>query len=86
MEGVLYKWTNYYNGWQPRWFVLDGGVLSYYDHKEDVRKGSKGSLKMAVCEIQGSQCAMHEKQETKKQPAQTKEGRLSLKSWVFKAD
>ncbi|CAN0358139.1 unnamed protein product [Lampetra fluviatilis] len=52
MEGVLYKWTNYYNGWQPRWFVLDGGVLSYYDHKEDVRKGSKGSLKMAVCEIQ----------------------------------
>ncbi|KAG8559485.1 hypothetical protein GDO81_017355 [Engystomops pustulosus] len=51
MEGALYKWTNYITGWQPRWFVLDNGILSYYDSQDDVCKGSKGSIKMAVCEI-----------------------------------
>uniref|UniRef100_A0A1A8GGB1 Pleckstrin homology domain containing, family A (Phosphoinositide binding specific) member 8 n=1 Tax=Nothobranchius korthausae TaxID=1143690 RepID=A0A1A8GGB1_9TELE len=52
MEGVLYKWTNYISGWQPRWFVLDGGILSYYDSQEDAWKGCKGSIKVSVCEIQ----------------------------------
>uniref|UniRef100_A0A1A7Z818 Pleckstrin homology domain containing, family A (Phosphoinositide binding specific) member 8 n=1 Tax=Iconisemion striatum TaxID=60296 RepID=A0A1A7Z818_9TELE len=52
MEGVLYKWTNYISGWQPRWFVLDGGTLSYYDSQEDAWKGCKGSIKVSVCEIQ----------------------------------
>ncbi|XP_058866948.1 pleckstrin homology domain-containing family A member 8 isoform X2 [Acipenser ruthenus] len=52
MEGVLYKWTNYLSGWQPRWFVLVGGTLSYYDSQEDAWKGCKGSIKMSVCEIQ----------------------------------
>ncbi|KAM8858490.1 pleckstrin homology domain-containing family A member 3 isoform 2-T2 [Spinachia spinachia] len=51
MEGVLYKWTNYMTGWQPRWFVLEGGVISYYDSEDDVVKGSKGSIKMSVCDI-----------------------------------
>ncbi|XP_038607688.1 pleckstrin homology domain-containing family A member 3 [Tachyglossus aculeatus] len=51
MEGSLDKWTNYLTGWQPRWFVLDNGILSYYDSQDDVCKGSKGSIKMAVCEI-----------------------------------
>ncbi|XP_067287601.1 pleckstrin homology domain-containing family A member 3 [Pseudorasbora parva] len=51
MEGVLYKWTNYMTGWQPRWFVLDNGIISYYDSEDDVCKGSKGSIKMSVCEI-----------------------------------
>uniref|UniRef100_A0A3B3YIK1 PH domain-containing protein n=1 Tax=Poecilia mexicana TaxID=48701 RepID=A0A3B3YIK1_9TELE len=53
MEGMLYKWTNYISGWQPRWFVLDGGTLSYYDSQEDAWKGCKGSIKISVCEIQG---------------------------------
>uniref|UniRef100_A0A8C5MQJ5 Pleckstrin homology domain-containing family A member 8 n=1 Tax=Leptobrachium leishanense TaxID=445787 RepID=A0A8C5MQJ5_9ANUR len=52
MEGILYKWTNYLSGWQPRWFLLYGGILSYYDSKEDAWKGCKGSIQMAVCEIQ----------------------------------
>ncbi|XP_022050200.1 pleckstrin homology domain-containing family A member 8 isoform X1 [Acanthochromis polyacanthus] len=52
MEGVLHKWTNYISGWQPRWFVLDGGTLSYYDSQEDAWKGCKGSIKISVCEIQ----------------------------------
>ncbi|XP_040208872.1 pleckstrin homology domain-containing family A member 8 isoform X2 [Rana temporaria] len=52
MEGILYKWTNYLSGWQPRWFLLCGGILSYYDSQEDAWKGCKGSIQMAVCEIQ----------------------------------
>ncbi|XP_069505017.1 pleckstrin homology domain-containing family A member 8 [Ambystoma mexicanum] len=52
MEGELHKWTNYYSGWQPRWFLLCGGILSYYDSREEAWKGSKGSIQMAVCEIQ----------------------------------
>ncbi|GFR85652.1 pleckstrin homology domain-containing family A member 8 [Elysia marginata] len=51
MEGVLLKWTNYLSGWQPRWFILDNGVLSYYKSQEDVNNGCKGSIKMAVCDI-----------------------------------
>ncbi|XP_020792880.1 pleckstrin homology domain-containing family A member 8 isoform X1 [Boleophthalmus pectinirostris] len=51
MEGMLYKWTNYISGWQPRWFVLEGGTLSYYDSQEDAWKGCKGSIKISVCEI-----------------------------------
>ncbi|CAH1249629.1 PLEKHA8 [Branchiostoma lanceolatum] len=51
MEGVLWKWTNYLSGWQPRWFVLDNGVLAYYKSQEEVHQGSKGALKMSVCEI-----------------------------------
>lgn len=61
MEGSLLKWTNYLSGWQPRYFVLDRGILSYYDSQDDVGKGSKGSIKMAVCEIrvhQGDTCRM----------------------------
>uniref|UniRef100_A0A8C5C0K8 PH domain-containing protein n=1 Tax=Gadus morhua TaxID=8049 RepID=A0A8C5C0K8_GADMO len=53
MEGILYKWTNYMTGWQPRWFVLEDGTISYYDSEDDVGKGSKGSIKMSVCDIKG---------------------------------
>jgi len=42
-----------FEGWQPRWFVLKGGTLSYYDSQEDAWKGCKGSIKISVCEIQG---------------------------------
>lgn len=51
MEGVLLKWTNYLTGWQPRWFVLDNGNLSYYKSQEEVNLGCKGSFRMAVCDI-----------------------------------
>eukprot|EP01135_Chromosphaera_perkinsii_P006008 Nk52_evm3s379 gene=Nk52_evmTU3s379 len=39
LEGQLEKWTNYASGWQPRWFVLDNGILSYYTspHSRDCR-------------------------------------------------
>lgn len=51
MEGVLWKWTNYWNGWQQRWFVLDKGILTYYKSQEEVNQGCKGSVKVAACEI-----------------------------------
>jgi len=51
MEGILWKWTNYLSGWQPRWFILDYGVLAYYRSQEDVHLGSRGSVKMSSCEI-----------------------------------
>lgn len=51
MEGTLWKWTNYFSGWQPRWFVLENGILSYYKSQDDVVNGCKGSIKMAVCDV-----------------------------------
>uniref|UniRef100_A0A8C2XIU1 PH domain-containing protein n=1 Tax=Cyclopterus lumpus TaxID=8103 RepID=A0A8C2XIU1_CYCLU len=46
-----------YIRWQPRWFVLESGVISYYDCEDDVGKGSKGSIKMSVCDIKGQTAA-----------------------------
>ncbi|CAG9096463.1 unnamed protein product [Plutella xylostella] len=51
MEGILWKWTNYWNGWQTRWFVLENGILSYYKSQEEVSQGCKGSVKVSVCQI-----------------------------------
>lgn len=55
MEGILWKWTNYWNGWQTRWFVLENGILSYYKSQEEVKQGSKGSVKVSVCQINVNQ-------------------------------
>ncbi|XP_054257946.1 pleckstrin homology domain-containing family A member 3-like isoform X2 [Macrosteles quadrilineatus] len=51
MEGVLWKWTNYWNGWQTRWFILEDGILSYYLSQEEVSQGCKGSMKVSALEI-----------------------------------
>jgi len=52
MEGTLLKWTNYYNGWQPRYFFLnDTGVLSYYKSRELIHEGCKGSCLVLACEV-----------------------------------
>lgn len=31
MEGTIYKWGNYFSGWQKRYFVLNKDQLTYYD-------------------------------------------------------
>jgi hypothetical protein len=41
-------------GWQPRWFILEDGVLSYYKSEEEVNQGCKGSVCVAACEISGN--------------------------------
>lgn len=40
-------------GWQPRWFILDKGILAYYKSQDEVGQGCKGSVKLACCEIDG---------------------------------
>lgn len=51
MEGQLWKWTNYWNGWQSRWFILEDGILSYYKSYDEVSQGCKGSINVSACEI-----------------------------------
>jgi hypothetical protein len=38
-------------GWQSRWFILEGGILSYYKSYDEVSQGCKGSLNISACEI-----------------------------------
>jgi hypothetical protein len=52
MEGSLYKWTNYWNGWQLRYFVLKDGVLYYYNNQEDSKSGGyKRSFKISMFDM-----------------------------------
>ena len=53
MTILLIKIIASISGWQPRWFVLEVGVLAYYKSQEEVGLGSRGSVKMACCEISG---------------------------------
>lgn len=50
---MIYDIHSPVSGWQPRWFVLDQGVLAYYKSQEEVNQGSKGSVKLSACEIVG---------------------------------
>nr|CAB3264940.1 pleckstrin homology domain-containing family A member 8-like [Phallusia mammillata] len=51
IEGIVYKWTNYWGGWQPRWLVLHNGILSYYNSEEEVGKGCRASIKISASDI-----------------------------------
>ena len=54
MEGNLLKWTNYWMGWQLRWFVLKDGVLSYYNNQNESKSGGcKRSFKIFLFDIIG---------------------------------
>ncbi len=53
MEGNLLKWTNYWMGWQPRYFVLKDGILCYYNNKTDIVNGAKRSFKIFMFDIIG---------------------------------
>ncbi len=58
MEGNLYKWTNYWNGWQQRYFVLKEGILTYYNNKEESKNGGcKRSFKISMFDIIGNKSA-----------------------------
>lgn len=47
VAGVLHKWVNYGKGWRSRWFVLEGGVLSYYKLRAGGAAAAKASLAAA---------------------------------------
>ncbi|KAJ3862970.1 hypothetical protein EV359DRAFT_82831 [Lentinula novae-zelandiae] len=46
--GYLLKYTNLAKGYNPRWFVLRGGVLSYYRRQEDETVASRGFKSIVV--------------------------------------
>ncbi|KAF2346431.1 Pleckstrin domain [Trinorchestia longiramus] len=46
MKGWLYKWTNYLKGYQKRWFVLSGGLLSYYRNQAEAQHTCRGNLSL----------------------------------------
>jgi len=43
-------------GWQPRWLVLQNGILSYYNSPDEVGKGCRASMKIAASDIIGKVC------------------------------
>ncbi|ELK32544.1 Oxysterol-binding protein 1 [Myotis davidii] len=51
LEGWLFKWTNYAKRYQPRWFVLSNGLLSYYRSKADMRHSCRGTINLATASI-----------------------------------
>ena len=53
MEGLLFKWTNYINGWQQRYFSLQDGILSYFASESDIDTGCKGALRVSACDVVG---------------------------------
>ncbi|KAL3311065.1 Collagen type IV alpha-3-binding protein [Cichlidogyrus casuarinus] len=44
--GRLYKWTNFVNGWQERYFVLHDGMFYYYRNSEEEHNGCRGSVNL----------------------------------------
>ncbi|KAF8724406.1 hypothetical protein AX14_008859 [Amanita brunnescens Koide BX004] len=46
LKGYLNKYTNVAKGYSTRWFVLRGGILSYYRHQADETVSSRGSISM----------------------------------------
>eukprot|EP00056_Hartaetosiga_gracilis_P010365 m.152451 g.152451 ORF g.152451 m.152451 type:complete len:859 (+) comp13302_c0_seq1:185-2761(+) len=51
MEGVLAKWTNYFHGWQERYFVLQKGNLSYFKSKEHTTKVCRGTMDLSHAKV-----------------------------------
>ncbi|KAK9246905.1 Oxysterol-binding protein-domain-containing protein [Lipomyces tetrasporus] len=51
MKGYLKKWTNYTGGYKLRWFVLEGGILSYYKHQDDTGTACRGSINMRIATL-----------------------------------
>ncbi|GAA5851448.1 hypothetical protein JCM8547_001098 [Rhodosporidiobolus lusitaniae] len=51
LKGYLSKWVNMAKGYRSRWFVLDNGVLSYYQSQEDEGKATRGSIAMSVAQL-----------------------------------
>lgn len=41
---VCLQWTNYIHGWQDRWIVLKGNILSYYRSADEKEYGCRGSI------------------------------------------
>lgn len=51
-SGILEKWTNYWLGWQPRFFSLENGILSYYQSEDEVVNGAKSAIRISGADVQ----------------------------------
>lgn len=51
LRGTLWKWTNYIQGWQERYFVLGDGILTYYRSESDQQCGCRGSINLDKAKI-----------------------------------
>ncbi|CDW54254.1 collagen type IV alpha 3 binding protein [Trichuris trichiura] len=52
VAGILHKWTNYIHGWQPRYFILQGGTLAYYKSQDEIEFGCRGAVTVCKAVIQ----------------------------------
>uniref|UniRef100_A0A5S6Q9I1 Collagen type IV alpha-3-binding protein n=1 Tax=Trichuris muris TaxID=70415 RepID=A0A5S6Q9I1_TRIMR len=52
VAGILHKWTNYIHGWQPRYFILQGGTLAYYKSQDEIEFGCRGAITVNKAVIQ----------------------------------
>ena len=51
-QSWLWKWTNYIQGYQKRWFVLDDGKLSYYRCREEITHSCRGTINLCGAYIE----------------------------------
>ena len=51
MEGKLYKWIGYMNGWKLRTVKLNGGILSFYDNDNTPSSVPEQRVHLAVATI-----------------------------------
>ncbi|KAI8867569.1 hypothetical protein GQ42DRAFT_164702 [Ramicandelaber brevisporus] len=87
LEGTLSKWTNYAGGWRKRYFMLVGGVLSYYKEKSDVQNASRGAINLGAAQIEYN----HHKDKTQFEVVAKGAGKYLLRAaspeqareWVF---
>lgn len=47
-QGHLWKWTNYLKGWQRRLFVVENGIVSYYEEKVPALETSSTDIETLV--------------------------------------
>lgn len=51
VEGYLYKYTNFAGGYRRRWFVLENGVLSYFNNSTEYPVSCRGSINLQYVDI-----------------------------------
>lgn len=51
IQGFLYKYTNFAGGYRRRWFVLERGVISYYNDSSEYPVSCRGSLNLDYVQL-----------------------------------
>lgn len=59
LKGMLLKWTNFTSGYQPRFFVLEEGVFSYFQESTGYPLDCRGSISMLTAEVHMPESSDH---------------------------